>query len=163
MPPASLGPAYMGLLPWELLPALDPLYSHGGDFCRSRGQLQALAMLITDGQGNSRDRRQLPRKCRQCANSLTPSDTVGYFWHWQVCQWCGMGLVDWIAWPFDSSQRQPSKQKEEGENNPHSPYTDINCVCLTHYYPLYMIFLFIIDPWGRYCYIHYICQELQST
>lgn len=163
MPPASFGSSLHGPPSLGAASSFGSIYSTGGDFCRSRGQLQALAMLITDGQGNSRDRRQLPRKGRQCANSLTPSDTVGYFGHWQVCQWCGMGLLDWIAWPFNSSQRQPSKQKEEEENNPHNPDTDINCVCLTHYYPLYMIFLFIIDPWSRYCYIHYICQELQSS
>lgn len=47
---------HMAFLSQKLLPSLDPFHSHGWDFCRIRGQLQALATLITDIQSNSRDR-----------------------------------------------------------------------------------------------------------
>lgn len=143
----------------ELLPALDPFHSHGWDFCRSWGQLQTLVMLTTDVQGNSRDGRQLPRKWKHCSNALIASDTTGHFWHWQLCWRLGWDyqtgsrgnsvLSKVIIWTKGGGREQPLKSWQ----------TDINCVCPI----LCMLFLSIVNPWGSYCYTHYICRELQSS
>lgn len=122
----------------ELLPALDPFHSHGWDFCRSWGQLPALVMLITDIQGNSSDRRQLPRKWKQCSNALTASDTTGHFWHWQRC-WCGMGLSDWIAWQFHTLKDNHLNKRRRKTTAP-KVLTDRYKLCvpdILHAFPLY--------------------------
>lgn len=126
-------------------------------------QKQALVMLITDVQGNIRERRQLPGNWKQCLDALTPSDTTGHFWHWQMCWSCGVGLLDWIAWPFHCSQKQSSEQEEEeGKNNPNSPvwqisiYVSGTVLCTLHAFSL------CNTPMRKGLYNYYVCQELQS-